>query len=345
MPNSFITVTEPLPCHVNDVFLLLYVSLPEDPTGEYVADWIDKNYHLRGAVERGIILSSLDGSKYNFRTQFNISGYVIDGQIDLSTNYLSNGSLYVVVPAWGRVDLMEDIHGNLGSSITGQFSRGDDINGSFTLWLNQRQLMFEYSFDVKFIGKHGTKMTLLTLPQLPSSPSLEITPVAPTDLSFVRHKNEYKLFDKFLEDHLDETTKNIVIASYLPNVGAVAPSSTYTFNVSFLTSMEMEGAIDTVDLNIKGTLYVLIPFWGRVKAASFSGNLKDGINQKVDSLIAKGTFSLKLSGRDLRIHEELDSKLAGYGMDEAKLFTLPCTNTFSTRPVKRQLTRFFPAMP
>ncbi|KAF8516894.1 hypothetical protein JB92DRAFT_2908863 [Gautieria morchelliformis] len=316
------------------------LSLPEDPSVEYVTDWIDKNYIPRGAGEDGIILSSLDGSKYNFRTQFNISGYVLDGQIDLSTNYLSNGSLYVVVPAWGRVDLMEDIHGNLGGSITCEFSRGDNIKGNFTISLNQRQLVLEYSFDIKFTDKYETKMTLLTLPQLASSPSLEITPAAPTNLSLDTHTDEHKLFDKFLEDHFDETTKNIVIASYLPNIGAVAPSSTYTFNVSFLnhfevqrvflydsicalTPVKMEGAIDTVDLNTKGTLYVRIPFWGRVKATSFSGNLKDGINQKVDSFIAKGTFSLKLSGRELRIHEELDVTLAGEGADEAKLFTLP----------------------
>jgi hypothetical protein len=66
---------------------------------------------------------------------------------------------------WGHVNMMEDIQGNLGGTITGSFSRGPNIQGRFTLSLDQRQLVIGYDFAVKFVGQVSDKISLFSLPQ------------------------------------------------------------------------------------------------------------------------------------------------------------------------------------
>ena len=85
----------------------------------------------------------------------------------MSTNEIANGTLYITVPVWGRVNLVEDIAGNLGNSVTSQFSRGPNLNGHFTLSLdkNTNKLIIDYDIDLRFVGNVSEKIALFTLPE------------------------------------------------------------------------------------------------------------------------------------------------------------------------------------
>ena len=84
----------------------------------------------------------------------------------MSTNEIANGSLYITVPVWGHVNLVEDIAGNLGNSVTSQFSRGPNLKGHFTLSLdkNTNKLIIDYDIDVRFIGNVNDKVALFPTP-------------------------------------------------------------------------------------------------------------------------------------------------------------------------------------
>jgi hypothetical protein len=195
------------------------------------------------------------------------------------------------------------------------------------------------------------------------------------------------VFDKFLQEHYMEDTRNFLIESYNPgSSGALASSSTHVSDATFplsatflgifdvrhvflydpiciLTLAKLEGNIDSVDLNISSSLYVRVPFLGRFQLTTVSGNMKNGIKVNVDVLLAKGTFGLKLSGREVRALVDLNVKFVGHFKDDLKLLTLPyvsfvfisfkrfiyslthadswCTNRFTPRPVRNELLRFF----
>ena len=83
----------------------------------------------------------------------------------MSTNDIANGILYFVAPVWGRVNLVEDITGNLENSVTSQFSRGPNFTGSFILSVVKRKLIIDYDFTVKFVGNVTDKLALFTLPE------------------------------------------------------------------------------------------------------------------------------------------------------------------------------------
>ena len=90
----------------------------------------------------------------------------LEGDIDLSTNEIANGTLYIIVPVWGRVNLKEDIAGNLGNSITSQLPPVPNLHGSFTLSLdkNTNTLIIDYAMHLSFVGHVNDKIALFPIP-------------------------------------------------------------------------------------------------------------------------------------------------------------------------------------
>jgi hypothetical protein len=90
----------------------------------------------------------------------------LEGEIDLLTNELKNGSLYINVPLWGLVNMTDDISGNLGGTILCQAADDPGIKGRFTLSLDrtERKLVIDYVFDVNFVGVMADKIALFPLP-------------------------------------------------------------------------------------------------------------------------------------------------------------------------------------
>ena len=96
----------------------------------------------------------------------------------MSTNEIASGILYITVPVWGRVNLVEDIAGNL-DNVTVQFSRGPNLNGHFTLFLdkNTKKLIIKYDMDIRFLGNVEDKLALFTLPEYVFSTFLQLEAV------------------------------------------------------------------------------------------------------------------------------------------------------------------------
>ena len=94
-------------------------------------------------------------------------------------------------------------------------------------------------------------------------------------------------------------------------------------NNSPLIRGQVRGAIDPVTLAMVGELNATVPLWGRAKISLMSGNLKDGIDLSINAFVARGTFGLRLSGKDMRSLVDLDVKSAGKIKDDIKLLTLP----------------------
>jgi hypothetical protein len=87
----------------------------------------------------------------------------------LATNEIANGTFYVLAPVWGRVNMADDVEGDLDGSITVQFNRGPNITGKFTLTLDKKdpakpKLTIKYEFDVKFVGSVSDTISLFVVP-------------------------------------------------------------------------------------------------------------------------------------------------------------------------------------
>jgi hypothetical protein len=91
----------------------------------------------------------------------------LEGEIDLSTKEIKNGSLHINVPLWGLVKMIDGISGDLGSTITRELpTDSPSIKGSLALSFDQAEsnLVFKYDFVIKFLGEVGDKIPLFPLP-------------------------------------------------------------------------------------------------------------------------------------------------------------------------------------
>ena len=84
----------------------------------------------------------------------------------MSTNEIANGTLYTIVPVWGRVNLKEDIAGNLGNSVTGQLPHEHNFHGHFTLSMDKKskKLIIDYEMGLRFVGHVNNKVALFPIP-------------------------------------------------------------------------------------------------------------------------------------------------------------------------------------
>ena len=67
---------------------------------------------------------------------------------------------------WGRVNLKEDITGNLGNSVTSELPHGPNLNGRFTLSLDKKtkKLVIDYDIALSFVGHLNDKIALFPIP-------------------------------------------------------------------------------------------------------------------------------------------------------------------------------------
>ena len=75
---------------------------------------------------------------------------------------------------------------------------------------------------------------------------------------------------------------------------------------------KLQGSMDPTELMIQATLYVRVPFAGRIKITSISGSLKSAsIKAVIDAVVAKGTAELSLDEGYLAIALGVTVRLVG----------------------------------
>jgi hypothetical protein len=87
----------------------------------------------------------------------------------VKTLEFSKGTFSVVVPVWGRITVVEDIHGPLMSStIKGEFTHIKSIHGKFTLSVDKltpANLVIDCDITLTFVASIMEKTTLFPIPK------------------------------------------------------------------------------------------------------------------------------------------------------------------------------------
>ncbi|MFF4837740.1 hypothetical protein [Streptomyces sp. NPDC001315] len=111
-----------------------------------------------------------------------------------------------------------------------------------------------------------------------------------------------------------------------PKGSSERASDANEFSVSFCGVYELVGAVDKSTDDVRATLYAIIPTVGRVQLSQPSGNLDAGVTQDVDTMLATGTFSLRVDA-DGRVWatSAIDLKFVGKIECKAHILTLPRT--------------------
>jgi hypothetical protein len=86
----------------------------------------------------------------------------------------------------------------------------------------------------------------------------------------------------------------------------------------------LEAFVNPITLDIKATLFVRVPQWGRVQIADFMDNLRKDINLRIDEIAAKGTVVFKLKNdKEVWADVNLQVRYTGNITDNEMLFKLP----------------------
>ncbi|KAF8188912.1 hypothetical protein K438DRAFT_1972094 [Mycena galopus ATCC 62051] len=277
------------------------------------------------------------------QVQFGCGYFEVETVYSQGENSLKNCSVFLVVPLWGRTQLLGPQDVPLNSSVGLPVNITGVVNGTIKFFVDPTEgteILMGWQLDTPFAGtldEGGLSVfpeslnTYFTEAQLQgvrvfseaevealNGPRPPFSIIVPADATV-----EQQLLQQFIQNFVVDAANGTIAVQ-------TVSANQYTIDVSFLSILEVSGSVDPSSLSASITLYVKIPLAGRVSLTKIEGSLINGLIANINVVLASGqaVLSAQVNGNgkhDLFINASLDIRFVGTFKTPGnfKILTLP----------------------